>query len=261
MGSPKMITKFNQYINESAYVDKFLQLYNLAPEGLKEEVDKTKELEQNPFWHPEIYVYTHIRLVTNRLENCYHDNNLTLSGFFHDLGKTYTTYFNDKKGSWSSPGHEISSLDIIDKYGDWVKEQGGDIDLIKYIVKNHMRYKEMDEMRFQEQMRFISEKDFHYVQKFSSADYGGTDLGCKPIEEHTEILKKIENFKIMDKKKKEINVKFNGGMVMDKYPHIKGPSLGLTLTQFKNSFDDFDQYVLDNTSEQIMKDFDKFIKK
>jgi len=251
-----MITKF-EHFNESIYVDKFLQLYNFAPEGLKEEVDKTKELEQNPHWHPEIYVYTHIRVVTNRLENCYHDVNLTLAGFFHDLGKTYTTYFNDKKGSWSSP----SSLDIITKYADWIKEQGGNIDLIRFIVKNHMRYKEMDEMRFQEQMKFLSEKDFPYVQKFATADYGGTDLECKPIEQHIDILNKIENYKIMDKKKKEINAKFNGGMVMDKYPHIKGPSLGLTLTQFKNSFDDFDQYVLDNTSEQIMKDFDNFIKK
>lgn len=256
-----MITNFNKYINESVYVDKFLQLYNLAPDGLKEEVEKTKTIEQNPHWHPEGDVHTHIRLVTNRLENCYHDVNLTLSGFFHDLGKTYTTYFNDKKGSWSSPGHEISSLDVIDQYGDWIKEQGGDIDLIKYIVKNHMRYKEMDEMRTAEQIRFMSEKDFPYVQKFSSADYGGHDLECRPIEKHTHILKKIEEYKIMDQKKKEINSKFNGNMVMDKYPSIKGVMLGITLNNFKKSFDDFDQYVLDNTSEQIMKDFDDFLTK
>lgn len=256
-----MITNFNKYINESVYVDKFLQLYNLAPIGLKEEIDKTKKVEQNPYWHPEIIVYHHVRLVTNRLENCYHDINLTLSGFFHDLGKTYTTYFNDKKGSWSSPGHELSSLDIIDKYHEWIKEQGGDVDLIKYIVKNHMRYKEIDEMRIAEQMRFMSEKDFHYVQKFSSADYGGHDLECKPIENHTEILKKIEEFKMKENRKKEINNKFNGNMVMDKYPKLKGPLLGITLNNFKITFENFDEYVLSHTTEEIMNDFDRFMNK
>jgi len=256
-----MIIKFNQYINENVYVDKFLQLYNLAPNGLKEEIDKTKTIEQNPLWHPEIIVYQHIRLVTNRLENCYHDVNLTLSGFFHDLGKTYTTVLNSKTDSWSSPGHEIISLDIIDKYSNWIKEQGGDVDLIKYIVKNHMRYKEIDEMRIAEQMRFMSEKDFHYVQKFATADYGGHDLECKPIENHTEILKKIEEFKMKENRKKEINNKFNGNMVMDKYPHLKGPLLGITLNNFKKTFDNFDEYILSHTTEEIMNDFDRFMNK
>jgi predicted nucleotidyltransferase len=253
-----MITKFKQYINENVFTDEFKRLYNLAPESLKEEVDKTKTIEQNPFWHSEIYVYVHIQLVTNRLFNCYHDINLTLAGFFHDLGKTYTTIFNPKKDSWSSPGHEESTIKIIDKYQDWIKQQGGDIELIKYIVINHMRYKELDKMRTAEQVRFMSEEYFPYVQKFSTADHGGNDLICEPIEKHTEILKKIEQFKIREEKNKIISSKFNGGIVMNKYPYLKGSLLGSTLNDFKRSFDNFDEYALSNSSEQIMKDFDNF---
>lgn len=256
-----MIIKFNQYINESVYVDKFLQLYDLASDELKDEIDKTKNLEQNPFWHPEIYVYTHIRLVTNRLENCYHDINLTLSGFFHDLGKTYTTYFNDKKGSWSSGGHEDVSVKIVHEYEDWIKEMGGDLNIIEFTVANHMRYKEIDKMRISEQKWLISHELFPYVQKFATADYGGHDLICKPIEKHIDILKKIEDVEMKENRKKEISNKFNGRMVMDKYPQLKGPLLGITLNNFKNTFDNFDDYVLSHTTEEIMDNFDNFMNK
>jgi len=249
---------YNQFINESAYKDQFLYLYNLAPESLQKEIDQTEEVLQSVEWHSEGVVYIHIRLVTNRLENCYHDINLTLAGLFHDLGKTYVTKPNGR-GGWSAHGHEDESVKIVEKYKDWIIDMGGDVDIVKYVVANHMRYKVIDDMRMQEQIKFINEEYFPYVQKFATADFGGTDLNCKEINNQEEIKEKLKEFKKREEDNKIINSKFNGRMVMDKYPELKGKSLGDALTKFKSSFDDFNEYVFNNPSDKIMKKFDDFI--
>jgi len=253
-----MIKTYNQFINESVYVDKFLQLYDNAPSSLKKEIDDTKNVLQSVEWHPEGPTFVHIRLVTNRLENCYHDVNLTLAGLFHDLGKTYVTKPNGR-GGWSAHGHEDESVKIVEQYQDWITKMGGDVDIVKYVVANHMRYKVIDEMRTQEQIRFMDEEYFPYVQKFATADFGGTDLNCKEINNQEEIKEKLKEFKKREEDNKIINSKFNGRMVMDKYPELKGKSLGDALTNFKNSFDDFNEYVFNNPSDKIMKRFDDFI--
>jgi hypothetical protein len=247
-----------QFINESVYKDQFLYLYNLAPESLQKEIDDTKNVLQSVEWHPEGPTFVHIRLVTNRLENCYHDINLTLAGLFHDLGKTYVTKPNGR-GGWSAHGHEDESVKIVEQYQDWITKMGGDVDIVKYVVANHMRYKVIDEMRTQEQIRFMDEEYFPYVQKFATADFGGTDLNCKEINNQEEIKEKLKEFKKREEDNKIINSKFNGRMVMDKYPELKGKSLGDALTKFKSSFDDFNEYVFNNPSDKIMKRFDDFI--
>jgi len=254
-----MITKFYNYINEGAYIDKFKFLYDNAPSLLKEEVDKTKIIKQNPFWHSEIFVYNHIRLVNNRLHNCYNDINLTLSGFFHDLGKTETTYFDDNKQSWTSPGHEDISVKILNRYSDWVKKMGGDINIIKYVVQNHMRYKYLNEMRIDLQETFINHKYFKYLEKFATADYGGTKLECKPILDITDIKLKIKEKNIKEKENKIISDKFNGRIVMSLYPHLKGKQLGDTINNFKKYIGDFREFALNNSSDDILKKFNEFI--
>ena len=60
-----MVKKFLEYVKESTYVDYFQLLYDDAPESLKELIDSTKHVNQNPLWHPENDVYTHTRIVTN----------------------------------------------------------------------------------------------------------------------------------------------------------------------------------------------------
>ena len=255
-----MIIKYFNFLKENAFMDKFKMLYSVAPEGLKKEIDKTKEIQQNIEWHPEKYVYDHIRYVTNRLHNCYGDINLTLSGFFHDLGKIQTTVFNTEKNTWTAYDHENSSVVTLHKYRDWVIGQGGDFIIIEYVVQNHMRYKYLEDMKLQEQTKMITHPFFSYLQKFSTADYGGDGLNCHPIKDISHIYDKINKIEREKKLSKIINSKFNGRMVMDRYPDIKGPDLGITLTKFKSTFNDFNDYILNTDSEQIMKDFDNFIK-
>jgi HD domain-containing protein len=254
-----MVKKYNEYINESVYKDEFLVLYNKSPENLKDLIDQTKNVEQNPYWHPEGVVFIHTRLVTNRLSNCYNDIDQNLSGLFHDLGKIEKTKYDEDKETYTAHQHELSSVDIIDNFKDWIKEMGGNVDKIKYIVSNHMRYKYLNEMRIREQIRFMDDKYFSELEKFSTADYGGDGLDCKPIPDNKEIVDKINVFLKEEEENKIISSKFNGKMVMDKYPELKGKELGLALNGFKKKFDDFKWYALNTPSKDIMNDFDKFI--
>ena len=256
-----MIKKFNKFLLEKAYKDEFQRLYDLAPENLKNDIDNTKKALQNKYWHPEGDTFIHTRLVTNRLANCYNDINLTLSGLFHDLGKFKTTYFDDKKQDWTAPGHEEISLKILLKHKDWVKEMGGDINIIYFIIQNHMRYKYLDEMRFSEKVKLFEHPYFEYLKKFSSADYGGIGLICKDLPDFKNIENKIKQHKLKEKEDKIISNKFNGRLIMDKYPHLKGPLLGKVINDFKNSFDDFRTFALNNSSDKIFNEFDIFLNK
>jgi hypothetical protein len=249
---------YREYILEKSYVDEFTRLYGLAPKSLQQEVDNTKGVKQSVEWHPEGDVYVHSRLVTNRLANTYHDTDLNLAGFFHDLGKTTVTVPNDR-GGFSAHGHEDESVKIVEQYGEWIKQQGGKVDIVKYIVENHMRIKYLEEMRLQEVIRFMNEPLFPYLEKFQSADIGGTSLECDKIPDYKEIKQKIDEFETREKENKIISKKFNGGMIMDKYPELRGEKLGIALSNFKKQHEDFRKYVLDNTTEDILKAFDNFM--
>lgn len=257
----KRINNFETFLNESIYIDEFTRLYNLAPDELKVEVDKTKDIKQSEFWHPEGNAYIHTKLVTNRLANKYHDINLSISGLLHDLGKIYTSKFDDEKQEWTARGHEIESVEVATNYKNWIEKMGADVEIVEYIIANHMRYKYLDEMRTQEQVKFMNNHLFSYVEKFSSADYGGSGLQCKEIPSQEEIKNKIKLFQKNEEERIIISNKFNGRIIMDKYPDLKGFKLGGAIGDFKNSFDDFKEFALKNTKEVIMNKFDDFYKK
>jgi len=242
------------------YKEIFTALYNKAPQSLKDEVDNTVGVKQSKVWHPEGDVFTHISLVTNRLHSCYSDINLTLAGFFHDLGKTATTFFNPKKDTYSAFGHEDESVVIMQKYKAWIKGQGADFELVEYIVANHMRIKHLDDMRLSIRMVFFNDPRFIYIQKFTSADYGGTGLDCRELPDNTGLEKQISDYYKYQEEKKTISARFNGNLVMGEYPHLKDKELGGVISKFKKSFIDFNAYALKSTREKIMDDFKTFLK-
>lgn len=240
------------------YIDIFTELYTNASILLKNEIDKTIGVKQSNIWHPEGDTHTHIKLVTNRLYNRYGDVNLTLAGLFHDLGKTYTTFFNTEKNTYSAIGHEAVSVHILKDFKEYIISQGADFDTVEYIVANHMRIKYLDDMRITERVKFFKNQYFTYVQQFTSADYGGTELVCKPLPDNSDIDAIIIKFDKREKEKKEISSKFNGNILMSRYPELKDKNLGNAINGFKKTFDNFNMYVLSNTAITIIKDFDDF---
>lgn len=247
-------------IKESTYIDYFKVLYDSAPKELKEIVDSTKGVEQNPYWHPEGSTYVHIRLVTNRLHNCYRNIDLDLSGFFHDLGKVETTKWNEEKQSWGAFGHEDISSKILDDYKDWVIKMGGDFDKIKFIVDNHMRIKYLDDFRTKNKIELFLNPYFNDVIKFNSADYGGTDLNCNDLLDVKDIHNEMLELKRKQEENKLVSDKFNGNIVMSIYPELKGSELGKQLIGFKhfikNKYNiEFNEYVLENSKDDILEQF------
>lgn len=116
-----------------------------APQEILDLIEESKNIPQGAYWHPEGEVYKHIRIVFDRARQ-YGDINLLMSALFHDLGKVNTTAPN-KYGSWSAIGHEKVSARLVDSYKNWIREMGGTPDLVKEIVDQHMRIKQMPEMR------------------------------------------------------------------------------------------------------------------
>lgn len=257
-----MITKFKQYnmIKESVYIDYFKVLYDSAPKELQEIIDSTEGSEQNPYWHPEGNTLIHIRLVTNRLHNCYHDIDLDLAGLFHDLGKVETTKWSEEKKSWTAFGHEEVSSKILDDFKSWVIKLGGNFNKIKFIVDNHMRIKYLSEFKLQNKVELFSSPYIDDVLKFNSADYGGTELECKEVLDTNELKNQIIEFERKQEEKKIISDKFNGNIVMGIYPELTGAKLGKELLDFKdfikNKFKiEFNEYALQNYKDDILEQF------
>lgn len=258
-----MITDFNTF-NENTSDDFFSYLYSVSPKELKELIDATKEIKQNKTWHPEYDAYAHIRLVVNRLHSTYNDINLDLAGLFHDLGKAGTTEWSTEKETWVAPGHEHVSCEMLEDQSNFVKEMGGDYDIIYYIVRYHMSIKYLDNFRLQNKVEVLNNKYVDYLMKFDSADFGGTDLNCKPIKDLSDIRKEIDEYLNVISENKEMSKKFNGNIIMGYYPHLKGKELGETLTRFKEYISNiknvnFRVYVLNTKKDDILKDFDIFI--
>lgn len=230
----------------------FDDLYILAPIELRKIVDNTRLIEQDPIWHPENFVYKHIKLVTNRLHNSYNDINLDLCGFFHDLGKAETTKWDIFKQSWTAPGHEDVSSKIVIEFKDWIIQ----------MVQNHMRFKYLNEIRLPNKIKFIDHPYFDYLLKFNSADFGGCSLNTQELMDTTNIKKQIDDYKKTIEENKIISSRFNGNMIMVKYPNLKDKELGNTINNFKKYISDtymnFRQYVLSNVN--VMQEFDKFMK-
>lgn len=173
----------------------FKELYNKAPYTLKGIINQTREFEQNPIYHKEGNVYTHTEIVTNRLV-VYNDINLSLAGLFHDLGKIDTTVYDNNKSTWVAHNHENYSVKYVDEYSDWIKQMGGNSELIKDIVLNHMRIKFIDDMKYSKKAKLVSNPNFEYFRKFQSADYGGFEENCKPLIDVKLIQSKIKKQRI-----------------------------------------------------------------
>jgi hypothetical protein len=58
---------------------------------------------------------------------------------------------------------------------------------------------------------------------------------------------------------RKISAKFNGKLIMEHYPKLIGKELGNTIVRFKESKEDFEDYVLNTTQEDIIKEFGLFI--
>jgi len=151
----------------------YSDLYEVAPEEIKDYINKCEDTPQNPVWHPEGAVSIHNRIVFNRAVK-HGDINLIFAALFHDLGKVDTTKPN-KHGSFSAHGHEFVSAKLVKKYSDWINSfqfgpDKADAGVVHDIVINHMKIKKMDEMRPAKQAILRANPNFDKLNIFTTFD-------------------------------------------------------------------------------------------
>jgi hypothetical protein len=132
--------------------------------------------KQNPIHHPEGNTLKHIIVVTNRAFKNFPDNkDIQLAAYFHDLGKLATYDINPKTGQPTAYGHEEKSVELIDEFSNFIQQQGANPEIVKYIVKNHMKIKPTtwDVMKPSKKDPIITNPHYQDLEKFGTIDKGG----------------------------------------------------------------------------------------
>lgn len=109
-------------------------------------------------------------------------------------------------------------------------------------------------------LSYISEKNINKNYQF----YKNKEDYIKEINDffpEANLIGRIGELKEKDRINNIIKEKFNGKLIMSIFPELKGKELGYYIEQFKNSFENFDKYILDNNNEQILNDFSNLYKK
>ena len=89
---------------------------------------------------------THINLTIKGADTV----DLKVIALFHDLGKVDATKWNGE--TWTAGGHEIISTDIVWCFKNWIIEMGGDVEIVSFIVKNHMRIKYLSDFKMSKKL-------------------------------------------------------------------------------------------------------------
>jgi len=72
------------------------------------------------------------------------------------------------------------------------------------------------------------------------------------------LIGRIEELKENDRINTVIKEKFNGKLIMNIHPELKGKELGFYIEEFKKCVENFERYILSWNEEDIMNDFSKF---
>jgi len=163
---------------------------------------------------------------------------------FNFLGYDYSRYlkgFNTKK--------EIFDWVINSKYFD--------SDMFEFKNLNYIdRKRNKKRTTYNEFLSYIKTIPKKKINFKSKKDYIDYIIDYFP---NVNLQFEFNKIKKKDIKIKEINKKFNGDIIMNKYNWLKGEKLGKIMSQFKKNFNDFDKYIINNSVNKIMIDFDNFL--
>jgi poly(A) polymerase len=136
------------------------------------EVETLKGCEQPPEFHPEGDVFVHTRIMLDMLPPEV-STPLVLGVLFHDLGKP-PTYQVDETGRIRFNGHEYVSAEITRGIMGRLRFSNAEIEATEAIVRNHMAFKDVQQMRVAKLKRFLAretideELELHRVDCASS---------------------------------------------------------------------------------------------
>lgn len=147
----------------------FEELLALAPQEIKDLAEGLKDLNERPDFHPEDNAFEHIKIVTERLMQT-GDPDLIMAGLFHDIAKKITAKPNPKSGWPTSPGHDKVGAGLARKHGSFIEDMGADLSNVIEICGEHMRIKQMSQMRPHKQQIIRDLGTFDKLEIFTKAD-------------------------------------------------------------------------------------------
>jgi tRNA nucleotidyltransferase/poly(A) polymerase len=195
------------------------------------DVEGMKGIEQSALYHPEGDVWMHTLKVLENLMKQNSKRSLTLAwaALLHDVGKPVAYR---RSGGRNFNGHEKDSARMAQGICDKLKMSRAEIDVIVYLVENHLKFKDVFQMRESTLQRFIREPAFGELLALHMADATASDgnlayyefclsrleeaankpakaklltgedliqLGLKPGPQFSEILMAIEDLVLEDK--------------------------------------------------------------
>ena len=122
------------------------------------EIEVLKGCEQPPEFHPEGDVFVHTRLMLQLLRPEV-SVPLVLSVLFHDLGKPGTLTI-DETGRRRFNGHEKVSAELTEKILHRLRSPNQEIEDTVEIVRNHMAFKDVQNMRTAKVKRLLAKPTF-----------------------------------------------------------------------------------------------------
>lgn len=157
----------------------FASLMAATPEDLREYLETLKNVDQRRDRHPEGDVFTHTRVVTDRVAK-HGDIDVSIAALLHDVGKDRTTEINDKTGMPKSPNHQKYSAQCAQIWSDWITSMGADPYIVYMLILHHMD-KDLAGLKTPlvtpKRMEWLrSQPWWPKLEKLMAADYGGTDI-------------------------------------------------------------------------------------
>ena len=153
------------------------------------EIEALKGCEQPPEFHPEGDVFVHTRLMLSLLpENA--SLPLVLAVLFHDLGKPGTMQ-RDPTGRIRFSGHEALSATLTEAIMRRLRFSNEEIDATVEMVRNHMVFKDVQNMRVARLKRFMARPTFDDELELHRVDCAGSH---GMLDNHAFLLRKGEEF-------------------------------------------------------------------
>jgi hypothetical protein len=178
-GDIKALKLTEQNMNKREIPNTPQELIRSMPQDLKKLFFDQWGAKQSTKWHPEGNSLKHIILVLRRAYNKYGDDpNMIMAALFHDLGKMDTYAINPKTNEPTAYGHDAKSGEYVKQYADWILSfEGTNIDVIEYLVINHMKMKPSTWSVMKQAKKDPIEQNpaFDKLQGFETIDIGGIE--------------------------------------------------------------------------------------
>lgn len=145
-------------------------------------------------------------------------------------------------------------------------------DIFDYVIGSHYYNKKIfayEALNHQNRTRNKKRKTYQKFLKYiENIDFQGDQFAknkriyLKMVEVYfgIKLFNKIEEFENKIKLKEELSKKFNGNILMEHFPKLKGKQLGNAISNFKKEIElieDFNDYLYKNKQEIIINNFKK----